>query len=173
MISLAQELLPATVDLPSDRQRLFILFFTGTLMDLAILGLFAEYSSKVYVGSFTITLLAAIVLQALLKLTIIAGRRLAALLRGKSGASWGLLKLLSAWFILFGSKFIILETLSFAFGDEIRFEWVGNGALCLTLVVFTMVFAEDAVAKFYRNSLREEVPAPSILPALPLGNSPE
>ena len=54
MASIVHDLLPAEVNLPTDRQRLFLLFFTGTLVDLAVLGLFSDLaSSKVYVDSFT------------------------------------------------------------------------------------------------------------------------
>ena len=65
MASIAHDFLPAEAAMPTDRQRLFALFFTGTLIDLVILGLFAEYSDKVYVDTFTTTLLAAIGLAGL------------------------------------------------------------------------------------------------------------
>jgi hypothetical protein len=53
MASIAHDFLPAEATIPSDRQRLFILFFTGTLIDLVILGLFAEFSSHVFVDAFS------------------------------------------------------------------------------------------------------------------------
>ncbi|MFL6775667.1 MAG: hypothetical protein ACJ8FN_04650, partial [Sphingomicrobium sp.] len=65
--ALAHNFLPAEATLPTDRQRLFVLFFVGTLVDLVVLCLFNEYSDKVYVDSFTTALLASIVLQFLLK----------------------------------------------------------------------------------------------------------
>src|SRR4030095_16902532 len=101
--SLAHNFLPAEATLPSDRQRLFVLFFTGTLIDLVVLGLFAEYSDKVYVDSFTTTLLAAIVLQILLKVTIAAEHRVLARFKGKEGAAWEGLKYFTALFVLFGA----------------------------------------------------------------------
>ena len=62
--------LPATYDPPTDRQRLFLRYYTGVLIDLVLLNLFAEYWDDVKVSSFTVSLLAAILLQFLLKLTI-------------------------------------------------------------------------------------------------------
>ena len=62
--SLAHDFLPAEAVMPTDRQRLFVLFFTGMLIDLVVLGLFAEYSDKVHVDSFTTSLLAAILHKA-------------------------------------------------------------------------------------------------------------
>ena len=60
--TLAHNFLPAEATLPTDRQRLFVLFFVGTLIDLVVLGLFSEFSEKVYVDTFSTALLAAIVL---------------------------------------------------------------------------------------------------------------
>src|SRR5437899_250842 len=104
---IAHDLLPASASVPSDAPRLFVLFFTGTLIDLVVLGLFNEYTEKVHVQSFTFVLLAAVVLQALLKLTIVAEHRVLALFKSKAGAAWTALKFFVAWLILFGSKFVI------------------------------------------------------------------
>ena len=149
--SIVHDFLPAEATLPSDRQRLFVLFFTGTLIDLVVLGLFAEYSDKVYVDSFTTTLLAAIVLQILLKATIAAEHRVLAKFKGKEGAAWKSLKYFTAWLILFGSKFVILEALSFVFGENVKFEGVLHGLVWVIIVVVTMVIIEELVVRFYRR----------------------
>lgn len=130
---------------------MFVLFFTGTLVDLAVLGLFAEYVSKVHVSSFGIALAAAVLLQILLKLTIIAEHRVLALFTGKTGVGWKALKYFTAWLILFGSKFVILEALSFAFGEKLLFEGLFHGLLWLIIVVVTMVFVEELIARLYRK----------------------
>ena len=149
--SIAHDLLPAEATLPSDRQRLFVLFFTGTLIDLVVLGLFSEHTDKVYVASFTTALLAAVVLQALLKLTIIAEHRVLALFKGKAGVAWTSLKFFVAWLILFGSKFVILEALSLAFEEDLHFEGIWHGIIWLIIVVVTMLIVEQLVARLYRR----------------------
>lgn len=149
--SLAHDFLPAEAVMPTDRQRLFVLFFTGMLIDLVVLGLFAEYSDKVHVDSFTTSLLAAILLQFLLKVTIAAEHRVLARFKGKEGAAWISLKYFTAWVILFGSKFMILEALSFAFGEKVRFEGVLHGLVWVIIVVVTMVIIEELVVRFYRR----------------------
>ena len=151
MATLAHDLLPAAATVPTDRQRLFVLFLMGTLIDLVVLGLFAELSSKVYVDSFTTALAAAILLQLLLKVTIVAEHRVLALFKGKTGAAWTTLKYFTAWLILFGSKFVILEALSRAFGHNVHFEGVLHGIVWLIIVVVTMLVAEELVARFYRR----------------------
>jgi hypothetical protein len=137
--------------MPSDRQRLFVLFFTGTLIDLVVLSLFAEYTDKVFVDSFTTALLAAFVLQVLLKVTIAVEHRVLARFKDKTGFAWKSLKYFTAWLILFGSKFVILEALSFAFEKDVHFEGVWHGIVWLIIVVVTMVVVEELVARLYRR----------------------
>ena len=142
MASITHDLLPAEATLPTDRQRLFVLFLVGALVDLVILGLFDEFSSHVFVDGFTTALLTAIVLQLLLKATIVAEHRVLARFKGKTGAAWTAFKFFSAWLILFGSKFVILEALTFVFADDVRFEGVLHGNVWLIIVVVTMVIVE-------------------------------
>jgi len=151
MASITHDLLPASASIPSDRQRLFVLFFVGTLIDLVVLCLFNEHSDKVYVESFTIALLAAVVLQALLKITIVCEHRVLALFKDKRGAAWMALKFFVAWLILFGSKFVILEGLSFVFGHQVKFEGIFHGIVWLIIVVVTMVVVEELAARLYRK----------------------
>jgi hypothetical protein len=151
MASIASDLLPAAATAPSDRQRLFLLFFMGALIDLVVLGLFNEYSNKVHVEDFTTTAVAAVVLQALLKATIVAEHRVLARFKNKTGAAWKALKFFCAWLILFGSKFVILEALTFVFGHRVRFEGIFHGIVWLIIVVVTMVIVEEIVARLYRK----------------------
>jgi hypothetical protein len=144
-------LLPASALAPSNRQRTFLRYFTGTLIDLVILGLFNEYSSKVHVYDFTTLLLASILLQFLLKWTIIAEHWVLGYFTGKTGFAWKSLKIFVAWLILFGSKFVILEALSLAFGDLVQFHGVLHGIVWLIIVVVTMVVVEELVVRLYRK----------------------
>ena len=147
----ADALMPASAQVPSDRQKLFLRYYTGTLIDLVILGLFNEYSSKVHVYDFTTMVLASILLQLLLKLTIVAEHRILHLFDGKTGAGWKSLKFFVAWLILFGSKFVILEALALAFGDLVQFHGIFHGIVWLIIVVVTMVVVEELVVRFYRR----------------------
>jgi len=143
--------MPTAANVYSDRQRLFLLYFVGALVDLVVLGLFNEYSEKVYVASFTTMLLAAVVLQLLLKGTIAVEHWVASKFKGKSGGWWKALRYFCAWLVLFGSKFVILEALSFAFADDVKFEGVFHGIVWLIIVVVTMVIVEEIVVRFYRR----------------------
>ena len=145
-----ETLIPASVA-PSDRQRTFLRYFTGALIDLVILGLFNEYSSNVHVYDFTTLVLASILLQFLLKWTIIAEHYVLGYFDGKTGLVWKSLKYFVAWLILFGSKFVILEALSLAFGDLVQFHGILHGIVWLIIVVVLMVVVEEIVVRFYRR----------------------
>ena len=145
-------LMPASaVGTHSDRQRLFLLYFVGALVDLVVLGLFDEYSDKVWVSGFTIMLLAAVLLQLLLKATIAVEHKVAAYFKSKPGGFMKFMRFFCAWLVLFGSKFVILEALSLAFGESVKFEGVLHGIVWLIIVVVTMVIAEEIVVRIYRK----------------------
>jgi hypothetical protein len=143
--------MPATAELPSDGQRLFLYYFTATLTDLVVLGLFDEYSDNVAVDGFGIMLLAAVLLQILLKATIAVEHRVAHYFNSKPGGFMRFMRFFCAWLVLFGSKFVILEALTFAFGDRVMFEGVLHGIVWLIIVVVVMLFAEELVLRIYRR----------------------
>lgn len=136
---------------PSARQRAFMRYLTATLVDLAVLGLFAEYWAYVSADSFTVLLLAAVVLQALLKLTIVLEHRLAAFFNARPGGFNKFMRFFTAWLVLFGSKFVILEALVLAFGDRLRFGGPFHGVVALIVVVVVMLAVEAALVKLYRR----------------------
>lgn len=135
---------------PSNRQRLFLRYFTAILIDLVVLGLFAQYWDRVHVETFSVALLAALVLQVLLKVTLAIEHWVAGLFEGLESGGAKTLRILSAWLILFGSKFVILDALQLAFGHDIHFEGRLHGVLPLIVVLVVMLLAEEAVVRFYR-----------------------
>lgn len=143
--------MPATAELPSDRQRLFLYYFTATLTDLVVLGLFDEFSDKVRVDGFSILLLAALLLQVLLKATIAVEHRVAHYFNSKSGGFMRFMRFFCAWLVLFGSKFVILEALVLTFGDRVHFGGAFHGVVWLIIVVFAMLIAEELVLRLYRK----------------------
>jgi hypothetical protein len=137
---------------PSSRQRAFFRYLTATLVDLAVLNLFIEYWREyVAADSFSITLLAAAVLQVLLKLTIALEHRLAAFFNARQGGFAKFMRFFTAWLVLFGSKFVILEALILAFGDRLRFGGPFHGIVALIVVVVVMLVVEVTIVKFYRS----------------------
>jgi hypothetical protein len=137
---------------PSPRQRGFLRYFTAILVDLLVLNLFVEYWGEyVAADSFTITLLAAVLFQVLLKLTIALEHRVAAFFNARPGGFAKFMRYFSAWLVLFGSKFVILEALVLAFGDRLRFGGPLHGVVVLIVVVVAMLVVEVVIVKIYRR----------------------
>lgn len=134
----------------SKRQILFTRYFTAILIDLTVLNLFNEYSDKVEISSFTISLFAAVVLQLMLQLTFRIEHGVGAhfLKKGRKG-----MRIFSAWALLFGSKFAILWVLEVFFGDQILFLGAYHGILTFILVIVTMLAAEALVRWFTHSVL--------------------
>jgi hypothetical protein len=147
----SESFMPATAEAPSNNQRLFARYYTGALIDLVVLGLCAEYWDKVFVSSFTIALLAAIVLQILLKVTIAIEHRVAGFFKARPGKLMVFMRFFCAWLVLFGSKFVILEALSQAFGKNVHFSGVFHGIVTLIIVVVVMLLVEELIVRIYRR----------------------
>ncbi|MGJ7512023.1 hypothetical protein [Variovorax sp. GT1P44] len=141
--------MPFVSETPSSRQRRFVRYFTAILIDLVVLNLFVEYSTNVTIDSFTTSLWVSVVLQLLLKLTITLERRIAGLFEGKTGGFMRALRFFSAWLVLFGSKFVILEAITFIFGDNVRFDGAFHGIVILVAIIVTMLVAEEAMVRLY------------------------
>ena len=107
-----------------------------------MLNLFAEYSSRVTIDTFTTSLLAAILLQLLLQATLSVEHWVAERFAGRSGPLWKTLRLLSGWTVLFGSKFIILWAVERSFGDGLLFGGPMHGVGTLITVLVAMLGAE-------------------------------
>jgi hypothetical protein len=146
-----EALMPASAEAPSDGQRLFVRYFTAVLIDLVVLNIFVEYSLHVNIDSFTMSLLAAVLLQVLLKVTLVIEHRVAAYFKARPGRLMTFFRWFFAWLVLFGSKFVILEALSFTFGDKVRFEGPWHGIVALIIVLVVMLVAEELVSRLYRR----------------------
>ena len=117
---------------------------------MTILNLFEEYWDAVSIPSFTISLLAAILLQVLLRMTIHVEHKIADRYKDVSGAGAKAKRVFFTWLVLFGSKFVILEVLSITFGDSVLFSGAFHGIVALIVVLLTMVAVEEVVARYTR-----------------------
>ena len=137
---------------PSMRQRVMLRYVSATLVDLVVLNLFVEYWREyVSADSFSITLLAAVLLQILLKLTIVVEHRVAAFFNARPGGFNKFMRFFTAWLIIFGSKFVILEALAFALGGGLRFGGPFHGIVVLIVVVVVLLAVEAILVKVYRS----------------------
>ena len=135
----------------SRRQQIFLSFTFAVLVDLAVLNLFDQFWDYVYIEYFSISLLAALLLQSLLRVTIHIEHRVANYFKKQSGLKAKILRGLSTWGILFGSKFAILEAINIAFGDEVLFSGPIHGLVAFIVVIIAIIVAEQIFSWVYRS----------------------
>ena len=121
------------------------------LTDLVVLNLFAEHWDRVEVDGFTISLIAALLLQLLLQATLALEHSVGSWFDNKSGGGWTFLRFFSAWVILFGSKFIMLGAIDRVLGDGVHFGGAMHGVVAFIVVIVAMLAAEELVARIYRK----------------------
>jgi hypothetical protein len=71
----------------NNSQKLFVRYLVAVLIDLTVLNLFDEFWALVTVDPFSVSVLAAILLQVLLKATLVLEHKVAAWFNAKSGFS--------------------------------------------------------------------------------------
>jgi uncharacterized protein (DUF2062 family) len=86
-----------------------------------------------------------------LKLTIAIEHRVAAYFKARQGGFSRFMRYFSAWLLLFGSKFVILEAIAIAFGDNVYFGGPLHGLVILIVVIIAMLVAEEAIVQLYRR----------------------
>ena len=117
------------------------------LIAVVVLNLFVEYVHTVVIDSFSISLLTAVLLWLMLRVITRLERRVAAYFRRKEGALYRVLRYLSAWAILFVSKFVILEVVALVFA--------GRAALGhffeIVAIVLALIAAEALLRWIFRR----------------------
>jgi hypothetical protein len=128
----------------------------GAVVDLfvyvVVLNLFVEYLPKVLVESFTLSLLTAVLLKAVLEVVVVVEKRVKARFRR---AATGVRKVIAAvllWLVLVGSKFLVLEVVDLVFGSRVSL----GGFIPVTLLIIALLLARAGVRR-----LLQSAPAPA------------
>ena len=135
----------------SKRQQLFLRYTYLVLVDLVVLNLFDEYWDWVQITFFSISLLAAILLQVLLQVTIAIEHRIADYFKQKPGKWAVTARVVVTLLIIIGSKFAILWAILATFGDSIFFTGPKNGVIAFYGVVIAIVVIEQIFFKIHRT----------------------
>ncbi len=142
----------------SHRQLLFLKYTFFVLVDLAVLGLFNQYWELVYIETFTIAILTAMLLQFLMQMALKV-EHIAAdyFFGGKTGTHIKVMRGVSAWAIIFVSKLVILEAISLTFGNSVEFSGPIHGVVSFIVVVVGIIVAEQAFLWIYRSLADSDV----------------
>lgn len=103
----------------NSSQLAFKELFVGTLIYVCVLGLFSEYTSIVYAKSFSYILAAALVLEVLTYLTLMAKKVVVSRFEKARGIGHNTLVIFGAWLILFLSKFVFIGVIDLIFAGTV------------------------------------------------------
>lgn len=133
----------------SSKQAIFLKYLTFILVDLTVLNFFAEYWDRVAITSFGVSLLVAIILQILLKMTLALEHKAAGYFKSHESAMMKFGHIFSTWFILFASKFVMLGVLQFVFSGDIHFAGAYHGVFAFIVLVVVILVVEGLIARLY------------------------
>ena len=140
--------MPADSELHSPvnrRQRIYASWLVDILVYIVVLNLYVEYSPAKVIDSFTISILTAILLKALLALITAAKKRVWNWSKSKDSRRYTLLGVLGVWLILFLSKFAILEAVNLVFGEHVEL----GSFIDVMLLVAGMMIVLEALHRSY------------------------
>lgn len=129
----------------TTRQRRLLSWSTDVLIYIVVLNLFVEFADAIIIESFWISILTAVLLVALLDIVGGIEHRVARFFGQKEGTPFRILGYVTAFLILFASKFIILEVVDFVFGDQVD---LGHFLDVLVLIV-AMIVTTSVVGKIF------------------------
>ena len=120
---------------------------TDVLIYIVVLNLFVEYSDAIVIDSFTISILTAVLLKAILDVLGGFEHRVAHYWQQKEGTVNKVLGYLSVFGILFLGKFAILEIVNIVFGDHVD---LGH-FIDVVLLIIAMIAARELMRLFYER----------------------
>jgi hypothetical protein len=115
---------------------------------VVVLNLFVEYFPKVISETFTLSLLTAVVLKAVLEVVVAVKNKVKRRFRQASTAVGKLAAAVLLWVVLVGSKFVVLEAVDFIFGTRVSL----GGFIPVTLLILTLLVSRLAVRGLLRSS---------------------
>lgn len=122
-------------------QMAYVSWYIDVLIYTVVLNLFAQYSEHVYIETFTISVLTALLLKLLLVLIEGLEHRIHHYFEQKAGTVWKVIGFLITITILILGKLFILEAVNFVFGDQVE---LGHFVQVLVLILAMIVSREIA-----------------------------
>lgn len=116
----------------SARQRVFSELFINTLLYVAVLGLFNDYTEIVYAKSFSYLFLASVIMGILTFATFWLKGRIVA----RYGKTQRLVMAFGVWLVMFLSKFVFVWAIDLVFGDNVSiYGYFGIVAVIMSVTI--------------------------------------
>lgn len=110
---------------------------------VVVLNLFVEYLPAVLSETFTLSLLTAVLLKAVLEVVVLVKNRLKGRFRRASGPAGKIGAGVLLWLVLVGSKFVVLECVDVVFGDRVSL----GGFFSVTGLILVLLVARAGVRR--------------------------
>jgi hypothetical protein len=127
-------------------QEVYASWYVDILIYIVVLNLFVEFSEAIFIDSFTISILTAILLKLLLEFFERLEWSNLRYFQQKEGTAWKVLGIVVIASILVLSKFVILEVVNLVFGDRVE---LGH-FLDVIALILTMIIARALAVWIYR-----------------------
>jgi hypothetical protein len=138
-------------------QLVFLGVLSSVLVNIVVLNLFVEFSDKVIIDSFTISIFTAVLLTALLFVITRFEHRISHFFfEQHTGRAWRFAGVVAVWAVLFGSKFLILEAVDLVFGDHVEL-----GKLIEVILIVVVMLASKALVAWVFDWLGTRGSAPT------------
>jgi len=111
-----------------------------------VLNVFVEYFPQVISETFTLSLLTAGLLKGILEVVVAAKNRVKARFRQASTPAGKVVAGLLLWVVLFGSKFLVLETVNIVFGERVSL----GRFFSVTLLILVLLSSRAVVRRVLR-----------------------
>lgn len=131
----------------NKKQAIYLDWTIDLLLYIVILNLFAQYSPNIYFDSFLMSIFTAFVLKVILVLIGSLEHRITNFFNSKGTKLMKAIGIALAFFILFTSKFLILEIIDIIFKDKVEIY----GFVTLIFMILAMILSRIALQKVYIN----------------------
>jgi hypothetical protein len=115
---------------------------------VVVLNLFIEYFPAVISETFTLSLLTAVLLKAVLEVVVAVKTRARTRFTAARTPAGKVVAGVLLWVVLFGSKFVVLETVDIVFGDSVSL----GSFVSVTLLIITLLVSRLAVRRLLAPS---------------------
>lgn len=115
---------------------------------VVVLNLFIEYFPAVISETFTLSLLTAVLLKAVLEVVVAVKKRARTRFTAARTRAGKVVAGVLLWAVLFGSKFVVLETVDIVFGDRVSL----GSFVSVTLLIITLLVSRLAVRRLLAPS---------------------
>lgn len=115
---------------------------------VVVLNLFVEYLPVVISETFTLSLLTAVLLKGVLEVVVLAKKRVITRFRQADTPVAKVVAAVLVWAVVFGSKFLVLETVALVFGSQVSL----GGFFSVTALIVTLLLARAGVRRLISRS---------------------